>query len=69
MISKKLQRGLKLSEVRVKDGRKNMHISKNWKKDEGLDTEMYYWSVCWKQKKKSRSGFERNLPGLQTRFE
>ena len=26
-------------------------------------------SVCWKQKKKSRSGFERNLPGLQTRFE
>lgn len=30
----------------MKDGKKNMHISKNWKKDEGLDTEMYYWNVC-----------------------
>ena len=36
----------------MKDGKKNMHISKNWKKDEGLDTEMYYWSVCWKERKK-----------------
>ena len=36
-----------MGQVRVKDGKKNMHISKNWKKDEGLDTEMYYWSVCW----------------------
>lgn len=26
-------------------------------------------SVCWKQRKESRSGFERTLPRLQTRFE
>ena len=68
MISKKLQRGLKLSEVRVKDGRKNMHISKNWKKDEGLDTEMYYWSVCWKRKKGSGVVLCERLLGIECRL-
>ena len=33
-LTKKLEHGLKLSEVRVKDGKKNKHVSKNWMKDE-----------------------------------
>ena len=32
-LTKKLEHGIKLSEVRVKDGVKNKHVSKNWKKD------------------------------------
>lgn len=32
-ISKKLQQGIKLSEVRVVNGKKTQHVSKNWKKE------------------------------------
>lgn len=47
-ISNKLQRGLKLSEVRVVNGKKLQHVSKNWKKE---TEDFSVWRVCWKQGK------------------